>query len=174
MDLSLDQHGVHHAADVVDDGVPDYRHDPGLLVDLHLAHLTAVGKRHGRRRERGPLAEARLHSRGKPARLIRGARDRVERHTAIGPSYAEPAAPEDDVVGSGLEEMRNDETPALDRPIHGPRDRRAANTERAGAAVATAGVERIAVAREHLEPRRWHAEPVAHDLGERGLVALSH
>src|SRR3989442_4193266 len=56
VDLPLHEHGVHHAPDVVDDGVAHDTHAPGLLVDLDLADLRPVGKRDGGRRAPRPPA----------------------------------------------------------------------------------------------------------------------
>ena len=56
----------------------------------------------------------------------------------------------------------------------GAQHRRAAHGERARAAVAAAGAERVAVAPQHLDALRRHAQLIAHDLRVRGLVALAH
>jgi len=91
------------ASEVVDDGVAHDTHDPGLLVDLDLADLRPVGKRDGGRRERGLLAEARLHALRELARHIGGARDVGERHAAVRARHRELSVAMNNVLRRGLQ-----------------------------------------------------------------------
>jgi hypothetical protein len=58
VDLPLQRERIDHRAHVVDDGVAHQRCRAGLLVDLDLAHVAAVGPGVGGRREGPRLVEA--------------------------------------------------------------------------------------------------------------------
>src|SRR2546429_95122 len=174
VDLSLHEHRVPHAPAVADARVARDAHGAGLLVDLDLADLRAVGERDRRRSERRLLAEARLHPLRKLARHVGGARDVGERHAAVGALHGELPVLVDHVLGSRLEQARGDPSPALDDLLGRARHRRAADGEGARAAVATAGAEQVAVAPEHLDALGRDAELLADDLRKRRLVALAH
>src|SRR5207245_5874169 len=143
-----------------------------LLVDLDLADLRPVGKRDGRRRERRLLAEARLHAWRELAGHIGGPRDVRECDTPIRAGHRELAVAVEDVFRRGLQETRGAAAAPLDDLLRRARHRGAAHGEGTRAAVAAAGAERIAVAPEHLDTLRRHAEPIAHDLDEGRLVHL--
>jgi len=51
MGLPVDDHRVDDGADIVDCHVADYRHHAGLRIDLDLADMAAIRKRHLRRDE---------------------------------------------------------------------------------------------------------------------------
>ena len=86
MDLAFHEQRIDHPADVVDDGVADDLQHAGVLVDLDLADLAAVGKRHRGRCERRRLAEAGLHAR-RLLGLVGGAGHLGEGHAPIGAGH---------------------------------------------------------------------------------------
>ena len=79
MDLSMQQHGIEHGPDVVDDGVARDLGLPSIGIDLDLAHMTAVrivfdvGSIDGRRRKAG------LHILRKLGRVERFLRNLLDR-----------------------------------------------------------------------------------------------
>ena len=174
VDLALHQHRVDHLAHVIDDRVTNDSHSAGRGIDFDLADVGAVRERDRRRRERRALGEAGLHAGRQLTRLIRRARDLRPRDAAIGARDRELSVAERDVLMRGLHHPCRDPTSPFDDLLRRTGDGRPADGERARAAVAAAGAEQIAVAPEHLDPLRGHAQAIRHDLCERGLVTLSH
>src|SRR5262249_62420356 len=77
-------------------------------------------------------------------------------------------------LGRVKDPPRRARAPALDDLLGRARHRRAAHGESTRASVAAPGAEQVAVAPEHLDALRRHAELFADDLREGRLVALAH
>src|SRR5215469_13260988 len=156
VDLPLDEERVDHPSHVVDHGVAHHAHRAGGLVDLHLAHVAAVGERHTGRHEGRGLAEARLEAGRKLARHIGGASHGAEGDAAIGARHRELPVGELDVVRGGLEEMRGDAAAALDHLLGGAEHSGAADADGPRPTVAPSGAKEIAVPPENLDALGRH------------------
>src|SRR5215470_6254588 len=174
VDLPLDEERVDHPSHVVDHRVAHHAHRARGLIDLHLAHVAAIGERHAGRHEGRGLAEAGLEAGRKLARYVSGAGHRPEGDAAICPRHREAPVAELDVVDGSLQQMRGDAAAALDHLLGGAEHGGAADADGPRPAVAATGAEEVAVAPEHLDALGWHAGSLAHDLREGSLVPLPH
>src|SRR6516162_9802368 len=172
-DLSLQQQRIDDRADVVHDAVADDLDLAGVLVDLELADVAAVGEVLHRRGIGRGRDQTHVHALGKPRRLHRLLRDVLDGQRAIGLGAGEHAVGKVDIGGVEVEEMGGDRFGLGGDPLGGGVDCRSTDGRRARAAGALADEHLIGVALDVVDLVRVEPEPVARDLLEDRLVALA-
>ena len=171
VDLAFDEQRVHDLAEVVDDRVARDFADAGFGVDLDFADVAAV-----RPGVRGVLEFA-VGGEALGAFDVRlrlgDAGDFEEADAAVGAGDAEFAVGVFDVGGGRFEFVRGDGFAFLDDVLDGDADRAARHGDRARAAGAAAGAQRVAVAGGDFDDFDRHAQAFGDELGVGGFVALA-
>ena len=179
--LALHQERVENAPEIVDRGVADDAHGPGRALDLHLAHMAAVGEGHGAGHVVDMAVEAeRLHprpergvGRPRPQRWIQGgARDLGESDPAVCAGDAVVPVLEGDILRARLQQGGGDRAALLHSLLRRAADGVAADRERARAAGAAAVGDERAVPLPHAHVAEGNTQRAGDDLRERGLVPL--
>ncbi len=173
MDLALQQHRVHHRADIVDDHVALDLDGACLGVDLDLGGMAAIGEGRHRGHEDAVGHQPRLDI-GRQQRAHEGGLgDFLERLRLVGAGDAERAVAELDVLDRGLEEMRGNRLALFDDLLAGGADGGAADAGRARAEGAVAEGDLVGVALQDADLIEVQAEDLDQKLAEHRLVALA-
>ena len=174
MDLALDDHRVHHVAEVVGGVERADLDDAGVGVHLNLAGVGAGGVGEVRRIiERGLLQPRLDRLQWVVVGDVGRQRHRTEVDVLVGAGDAEHAVLELDVVGRGLHQMRGDALGLGDDLLRRAHHGRAADRQRAGPVGAHAhrGARRVAM--DDVDHLFRAAEHLGDDLAEGGLMALA-
>src|SRR6266481_4031598 len=172
-DLSLQQQRIDDGADVVHDAVAHDLYFAGLLIDLELADVAAVGEILHRRKIGRGRDQPDIHVFRQLRRLHRLLRYILDGERPVGLGTGEHAVGKVDITRIDVEEMRRDRLALGCDPLDRRGDRRSADGGRARSAGAFAHEDLISVALNVVHLLRIDAKAVAHDLLEDRLVALT-
>src|SRR5437773_4433741 len=173
VDHAVDDHRVDDPADIVHGDVLQNRHGARLRVHLDHGHVGAEREREVDRIVERRRLEAGLHALGDVVREVGHQRHLAPRLLLVGrPLHRPRAALEDEVLLSGLEEVRGDLAALLLDLVETLHDGAAADARRAAAVGAHAERDPRRVAVDHFDLLHRDPELVGDDLGERRLVPL--
>ena len=171
--LPVDQHGIDDAAEVVDGGIVDDVHRPGLGIDLDLADVTAVGEGavDGFRPAVG--VEPRLHALRQIGGVSRLRRQFHDVDGAVGAGDGEVAVGEADVRRRDFEQIGGDLRALVDHLGCAVFDRQRHHVGGARAAGAAAGRQVVAVSLDEVDGLEGNPQALSEELGIGGFVPLA-
>ena len=168
MGLSVQDHRVDRAADIVDRRVADDLDRAGLAIDLDLADMRAVGKA-------ADIEYLLVGGRKRPAQrlgqilgIARGSRDLEYTERSVGSLHGEAPGREFEIVFRRFHDMGSDPASLSDDVIGGSAHENAGEAHRPSRIRAAADGYEIGVARDQLDALEGHAEPVGQRLREAG------
>ena len=143
VNLTLQQRGVQHRTDIINDYIGLNFDLARVGVDFHLAGVGTVGIVGDLGRERRSLIDARVDAVGLLARRVGNLRNLVQRHRSVGASNSESSSGEFDIVDAGFHLMGCQPLRLVDRSKHSPVD--GGPTARGGARAAGAAADTLHV-----------------------------
>src|SRR4029077_6777605 len=173
MDLALDEHRVHHRAEIIAADVAIHMGLARLRIDLDLGDVTAVGEDAGDGGAHFRVVEGARHAGREVCRLAQSRREIDDADRAVGAGNGEAPFREFDVLDARLEQRGRRKLAALYHHVERGDDRRAARHDRARAARAASAWKEIAVALVEADALERHAELVDDNLREGRLMALA-
>src|SRR5215831_19180209 len=157
--LALNDHWIDDSADVVDGGVVDELHDPGLWVDFYFGDMSAAGKAKVVWIVVGLFLQPRLERLERVVvRHVGGECDVREFFLAVSADHRERATLKGDVLLACLQEMRSDLLALGDDFIRGPRQRGPTDDKRARPVGAHAELHLVGIPKHDVDVFERHAK----------------